>query len=127
MGTGQDHKLGSMIKKYIKCMNDIVELIYANKILIKKDNHESSRRKHRWIYPEILLQQKLFFLNASCCPEAKRRNINTSGSIKHLTCKIKPEGYQKPRLKANQILKVLFGDIKPNGKMIRGHRQENEQ
>lgn len=62
-------------------------------------------------YTQKSYHSKRFFKNASCCPEAKRRNVNTSGSIKHVTCKIKPEGYQKPRLKANQIFGMFWRSI----------------
>lgn len=117
VGRGTRSQIGKYDKKYIKCSNEIVGLIYANKILIKRNNRESSRRKHHWIYLKVFFFEK----------EVKKRNVNTFGYIKHVTYKVKSKGYQKPRLKANKILKVLFGDIKANGKMSRGHRQENEQ
>lgn len=46
VGRGTRSQIGKYDKKYIRCSNEIVGLIYANKILIKRNNRESSRRKH---------------------------------------------------------------------------------
>lgn len=58
VGRGTRSQIGKYDKKYIKCLNEIVGLIYANKILIKRNNRESSRRKHHWIYLSFFLKKK---------------------------------------------------------------------